>query len=613
VTGESSVAGSAPSAGTVLEVLVVGWFPAADDPIKGRFIADQAQALASTGRVRPTVVTFEALGSAGDMALRTRAAEAWPPAVQAAVETGHALARSAATGPPAIPVLRLGVTGGTTTTATWTNQAEHRERALGAYLAARGRPPAVLVHAHVGYPDGAAVAAVARPRNLPYVLTEHATYLDRQLAVPAQREAYGRAARGAARVIAVGPGLARQILDAFPDLGERVVVIPNTVDVAAFRPVGAADRDPDELLWVGYRSVSKGTPTLLRAFAEVRRQRPRTRLRLIGRSPTDAEEAEWHRLAADLGITDAVRFDPPVPDRAPIVDAMARAACFVHASTAERFGIVAVEALASGLPVVATESGGVPEIMGPQPRRFGAVVPASAPEALAAAVLETLDRRAEFDPHDLRAWVESRYGAAAVAQRLADLYDEVLAEAAPPTPQEDPVRQVQGTSPPPGGPLLDGPVVILALDRAALDRALARQPAWVVAGAHLVTCGPPAPGAHLVPPDLAASMTRLLAGPFGVRHLPAAGRRLLDPVIRRRQDHLEQRLVPRLGAVLRGALDAAVGAAPDRAWLVCLGGLDVLVATALGDPRAQIAPGGLRWLGDRLWAQQGAPPAASAS
>ncbi len=591
-------------------VLVVGWYPAADDPIKGRFIADQAAAIRGTGRATPTVVTFEALGSAGDVSLRTRAAEAWPRGVAAALATGRAVAASGATGPDGIPVLRLGVTGGTTETATWTNQGEHRARALGAYLDASRRSPVSLIHAHVGYPDGAAVAATAGPRGIPYVLTEHATYLDRLLAQPAQREAYGAAARGAARVIAVGPGLARQILDAFPDLGDRVVVVPNTVDVAAFRPVGAAARDPHELLWVGYRSASKGIPTLLAAFAEVWRRRPETRLRLIGRSPTDAEEAEWHRLAAALGIADVVRFEPPVLDRASIVDAMAHAACFVHPSTAERFGIVAAEALASGLPVVATDSGGVAEILGPDPRRFGALVPSGAPQALAAAIVETLDRRNDFDPLVLRSWVETRYGGPAVAQRLVDLYETVLQEHEStgdrPGPHVVPETAAPGRATQPGRT----PVVVLALDRPALDRALGHQPAWVLSGARIVTCGDPFPGAQLVPPDLARSMARLLAGPFGVRHLPPTWRRLVGPLVRRRQARLERKVLPRLGAVVRDALTAATANGGAPAWLVCLGGLDVLVATALADQRAVIAPGGLRWLGDHRWGlAEGTSPA----
>lgn len=590
------------------DVLIVGWFPASDDPGTGRFIADQAGALNATGRARATVVSFEPLASAGDVRLRSAAAEAWPAAVTAALETGRALAPTGANGPPAVPVLRLGVTGGTTETATWTNQAEHRARALAAYLDASERPPVSLVHCHVGYPEGAAVAATATPRGIPYVLTEHATFLDRLLAQPEQREAYGAAARGAARIIAVGAGLAQRIINAFPDLADHVIVVPNAIAVADFRAAPMVQRRADELLFVGYRREIKGIDVLLEAVALARRRRPVT-LRLIGRSPDDDLERRWHDLAASLGIADAVVFEPPT-DRAGVAAAMAEASLFVHASRFETFGVVAAEALASGLPVVAADSGGVTEILGREPGHFGALVPAGDAKAFASAILETLERRGDFDPLRLRSWVETQYGDQVVAQRLIHVYDAVLAEhGRAADPQRMPGRPA-GEKPGLAG---DAPVVIVALDRAAFDRARAHHPAWVTAGAHIVTCGPAFPDGHLVPPDLAQAMTRLLGGPIGVRHLPSAGKRVVAPLVRFRQARLERALLPGLRAVVRDALDAVLEGRPDHAWLVCLGGLDVLVATSLREQRATIAPGGLRWLGDQRWSQRRASAAPSPS
>ena len=271
---------------------------------------------------------------------------------------------------------------------------------------------------------------------------------------------------------------------------------------------------------------------------------------------------------------------------------------------------MAAEALASGLPVVAADSGGVTEILGREPRHLGALVPAGDAEALAAAILETLERRGDFDPLRLRSWVETQYGDQVVAQRLIHLYDAVLAEHGR---AADPQRILGGPADEPPGLASNAPVVIVALDRAAFDRARAHHPAWVTAGTRIVTCGPAFPDAHLVPPELAQAMTRLLAGPIGVRHLPSAGKRVVAPLVQRRQARLERALLPRLRAVVREALDTVLGGRPDHAWLVCLGGLDVLVATSLDTRRATIAPGGLRWLGDQRWSQRRAPADPSSS
>lgn len=587
----------APTAPT--DLLVVGWYPAADDPITGRFVADQAAALAATGRVTPTVVSFEPLGSAGDLALRTRAADAWAAAVAVGGAGGRAIAPAGATGPSGIPVLRLGVTGGTIAGAGHDsgNQAVHRARALGAFLGAWAGPPWRLIHVHVGYPEGAAVARVAAQRDLPFVLTEHATYLARLLADPVQRTLYGQAARAAARVIAVGSDLAAQIVAAFPDLQGRVVVIPNAVDIDSFPLVGPAERTPDELLYVGYRTAVKGLDTLLDAFAKVHIARPTATLRLVGSSPDAATEAGWQRRAAELGIAAAVRFEAAT-DRTGVAQAMARAALFVHPSTRETFGVVAVEALASGLPVVAADSGGVTEILGDEPARFGALVPRRDAAALAAAISTTLAHRDRFEPATLRSWVADRYAARAVATRLADLYDEVMA-ARP----ADGVRAsapgwraTLGTAAPPR-------VVVVAFDRPALDRALLRMPAWVVDGAVVATCGQARAGWRVVADVVDRQVARLIA----TRTRPADGlatlplRPIRALVHKRRQAQLGAAVLPALVRAVRDAANQARGDADTVVWLVCLGGLDVLAAAGAAGERTLIAPGGLRWLGDVRW------------
>ena len=592
-----------------LDVLVVGWFPRADDPIAGRFIADQVAALRATGRIRPTVVSADPVALHGDLPLRTRSAEGWSRVVRDAAASGSATLPSGAFGPDGVPIARLGVPVGRTAAVGRVNEHDHRAAALDAFLSGSAGNWS-LVHAHVGYPEGAAAARVARARGLPLVLTEHATYLDRLFADPGTRAAYLDGARAASRIVAVGAVLAEQIGREFPELASRIVIIPNTVDIDAFAPVGPAERNPDELLWVGYRREVKGMATLLRAFALVRAARPTTALRLIGRSTTDDEETGWRRLAGELGVADAVRFEPPA-DRAGVAAAMAHAALFVHPGRRETMGIVAVEALASGLPVVATDSGGVTEVLGADPDAVGALVPPDDPDALAAAILATLARRATFDPAALRAHVAG-YRAEAVAGRIADLYDEVLAE----HPRRVDAAPRPGLREPGATP--SEPVVLVAFDRPALDRHLAAAPTWATAGATIVTAGDPLPGrpASIVlggsDADGVAELLRSTVrarGP-GAIGLLAAGPRWLGGRWRRRR--LVGRVLPRLSA----AVDAAVGGVAIRhadgaagtdgparpVLVVCAGGIDVLATARARDAgRARIAPGGLRWLGDLGW------------
>ena len=463
-----------------------------------------------------------------------------------------------------------------------------------------------ILHAHVGYPEGAAVAAVARARGIPMILTEHATYLDRLFADPEIRAAYLEGARTASRIIAVSRFLADRIVAEFPDLAARIVVIPNTVDVDSFRPVGPADRRPDELLWVGYRREYKGVPTMLAALKIVRRVRPNATLRMIGRSTTDAEEEGWHRLAGELDVSESVSFEPPSDDRVGIAQAMERAAVFVHASRLEMQGIVAVEGLSAGLPVVAVDSGGVTETLGPRPEEFGALVPRQDPELLAAAIIETLGRRDQFDPHVLRAHVVERYGAPAVAERIADLYHEVLDS----TRRGMSSAASGGLVAHPGRPAKrrpgDRPVVLVGFERQALDRALATYPAKSLGPVAIATSGVAVagfPDASLLPSAISRELATLLdlrgraRGP-GVTGLIGAPFRWLTRTVMRR------RLVRRVLPALTSAVAAASGVAVRRGaetpvTIVCLGGIDVIAAFPLAATGAVvIAPGGSRWLAD---------------
>ncbi|HEY8633255.1 MAG TPA: hypothetical protein VIL50_08880, partial [Candidatus Limnocylindrales bacterium] len=92
-----------------LDVLVVAsWFPTYDDPATGRFVADQVEAVAATGRARPTVVTFDQALLTGGASARGRQGEAVMTAAAVAARTAQPLGLRPAWGiDPAIAVVRL--------------------------------------------------------------------------------------------------------------------------------------------------------------------------------------------------------------------------------------------------------------------------------------------------------------------------------------------------------------------------------------------------------------------------------------------------------------------------------------------------------------------------
>ena len=414
-----------------IDVLIVAsWFPAYDNIANGRFVADQAEALLAAGRIRPAVISFDPTRLTGGAATRGRQASTVLDAARSNAQTADPLFMAPAWGVDRrLPVARLLMPEGLTPEAGVAHASIHREsvlRAVGMRLGARGDGDGRgIVHAHTVYPDGVAAVALADGLGWPLVITEHATFVARIIADPTLRQRYAAALERAHALIVVSEMLAGELRTAFPAYASRIQVVPNAVPFDRFRAAPLSERIPDQLLFVGYRKATKGIDVLLRAVAIARERRPAITLRLLGRSPDDVTEAGWKQLADDMGLGTIVTFED-LADRDEVAGAMARASVFVHASRRETFGVVAAEALASGLPVVATDSA-VAEMLAPEPDRLGAVVPIDDVEAFADAIVRTLERRERFDPLALRRSVEQRFGSATVAARLLDVYRQALA------------------------------------------------------------------------------------------------------------------------------------------------------------------------------------------
>jgi glycosyltransferase involved in cell wall biosynthesis len=128
----------------------------------------------------------------------------------------------------------------------------------------------------------------------------------------------------------------------------------------------------------------KGIERLVRAVPLVLEQRPQTRFRIVGGTQPGVDEeyeAELHALAAELGVADAIEWTGHVDNAA---SHMAELDILVHGATLEPFGLVLVEALLRGVPVVADREGGPAEIV--RTGTDGLLVPVEDAAALADAV-----------------------------------------------------------------------------------------------------------------------------------------------------------------------------------------------------------------------------------
>ncbi|MGQ7298179.1 glycosyltransferase family 4 protein [Quadrisphaera sp. KR29] len=317
------------------------------------------------------------------------------------------------------------------------------------------RPGRDLVHAHLG--EDLAVLPLARrvaaARRVPLVVTVHLS-LAHTLPPGGLRRAVLRHGGGALERAAVRDAAgvlvlterARAAAVADGARPERVHVVPSGVDPVLFAPPTRAEADPlaptpgagahlraarPRVLFIGRFGAQKGLPVLVRAAALLRTD---AEVVLAGSGP---DEASLRALVADLGVGHRVRLCGPL-DHDLVPAALRTAAVAVQPSTYEEMGTSVVEALAAGTPVVASRTGGIPDLL--QQGRCGVLVDPGDEHALARALDDLMadgPRRAELaargrEVGEALAWPS-------LARRVLGVYREAVASGALERPGSAPV------------------------------------------------------------------------------------------------------------------------------------------------------------------------------
>jgi rhamnosyl/mannosyltransferase len=279
------------------------------------------------------------------------------------------------------------------------------------------RAGARITHVHIPYPVAEA-AWLARETH-PMVASYHSDVVRQRVLARLWAPFLRRLLDRADRVLAGSPTYART--SPFLEKLANVTIVPYGIDPEPFAAAAdvarSKDPAPRAVLFVGRLRYYKGVDVLLRALAPTRD----VTLSIVG---TGALEAHLRELSGELGMGERVRWLGDVPAEE-LPDVYAAHDVFVLPAVArsEAFGIVQLEAMAAGLPVVTTELGtGTSWVT--RDRETGLVVPPSDVDALRAAVLELLDHpdmrraygaagrarvRAEFTIERMRDRVEAVY------------------------------------------------------------------------------------------------------------------------------------------------------------------------------------------------------------
>jgi D-inositol-3-phosphate glycosyltransferase len=295
----------------------------------------------------------------------------------------------------------------------------------------RERPD--VVHAHF-WMSGMAALTAARDLDVPVVQTFHVLgTVERRHQGPADTSPPGRIgaerclARSADRIVATCTDEVEELARMGAPRG-RVDVVPCGVDLDAFRPDGprAGRGRAPRLVTVGRLVRRKGVDETVAALARV----PGAELVVAGGTgPGDPDIARLARLADRVGVRGRVRFAGPVA-RSDVPALLRSADAVVCVPWYEPFGMVPLEAMACGRPVVASAVGGLADTV--VDGVTGVLVPPRDPRALATALRRLLAAPTVADGFGMagRDRAEARYGWSQVAAATVHSYEEVVSRVA---------------------------------------------------------------------------------------------------------------------------------------------------------------------------------------
>jgi glycosyltransferase involved in cell wall biosynthesis len=388
------------------------WYPNPSHPYEGVFVREHARAAQAAG---VQVAVLHMPDVAAPVRGLWRMDEETDPGLSAGIPTYHVLTR-----PIRIPGLRaLGfrISSWLQLWAAW--RAFRR-------LRSEGFEPD-LIHGHV-HTAGSIAVFLGRRFGLPVVLTEHSSAFPRRTIPDGALRRAKAAFETADRVLPVSASLQRAI----ESYGIRAsfTVVPNTVDTALFhpapRPSGRGRGEPRRLIFVGNLEPTgvKGFPTLVEALKLLGGRRADWVLDVVGDGPS---RPEYEGLVETAGLNGRVVFHGRLP-KTRIAEMMRASDLLVLPSRFENLPCVIIEAMSSGLPVVSTSVGGIPELVG---ALDGILVPPEQPAALAGALADVLGNPGRFDSSAVASRAAARYGLEAVGSQLASIYADVAAAHSP--------------------------------------------------------------------------------------------------------------------------------------------------------------------------------------
>ena len=274
-----------------------------------------------------------------------------------------------------------------------------------------------LIHCHSSFWAGISAAYIAKKYNIPLIITEHSSLKTAVYIKDSYKPYIKKSYLLADALIAVGNGLKEEIKE-FAGRGD-IKVIHNLIPVENFY-ISSNQNSEFTFFSLAFLEGKKGFDVLLKAFSKYFRN-SKSKLLIGG----DGSQKEFLiNLTKELGIENQVEFLGRL-SREEVAKYMSLCDAFVLPSKYETFGVVYIEALASGKPIIGTYNGGAEDIIN---KDNGLIVKVDDVDALGLAMKDIRENINLYDPNKIRSECIEKFSKKKIINEILKVYNEVLNE-----------------------------------------------------------------------------------------------------------------------------------------------------------------------------------------
>ena len=285
-------------------------------------------------------------------------------------------------------------------------------------LREQGRPD--IMHAHfagVGY----TASRIKEKAGIAFVMTEHLSSMMKPAIDKWLFDTASKAYESADALIAVSPELKDVIKKRF---NKDALYIPNIVDTDLFKWIPSQKHTDDptfKFISIGGLIYRKRMDLIIEAFAKAFGKNKDVTLTIFGEGP---ERPNLENLIRKYQLNDRVEL-MGLQSRKTLAEYLKTSDCFVLPSQAETFGVVYIEALASGVPVIATKCGGPESFVND---RNGLIIPVDDVDALADAMKYMYDNSDKYNKEAISQETREQFSPESIAGKLTEVYKQLIKE-----------------------------------------------------------------------------------------------------------------------------------------------------------------------------------------